>query len=161
MSFCNRQILDLPAPKRNVPLCLSARMGLSWQRLHPTSHSPFRKGSAQQWVLISDGEPLAMWMVSRAEAGVNMSPGPSSQVMRHFPVGPGRAGRLLYCQEAASWAKGSSQQRQQRENWYLESPGQQPQPRQLPCVRLSLVFNRVALLSAFWLLVPILDLRTQ
>lgn len=56
MSFCNRQILDLPAPKRDVPLCLSARMGLSWQRLHPTSHSPFGRGSAQQWVLISDGE---------------------------------------------------------------------------------------------------------
>lgn len=87
MSFCNRQILDLPAPKRNVPLCLSARMGLSWQRLHPTSHSPFGKGSAQQWVLISDGEPLAMWMVSRAEAGVDMSPGPKQSGDEAFPCG--------------------------------------------------------------------------
>lgn len=56
MRFGNRQILDLPAPKRDVPVCLSARMDLSRKKLYPMSHRPFGKGSAQQWVFIGDGE---------------------------------------------------------------------------------------------------------
>lgn len=39
-------------------------------------------------------ETLATWLVSRAEAGVDMSPVPSSHVVRYCPAGPGRAGRL-------------------------------------------------------------------
>lgn len=90
LSFCNRRILDLPAPRRDVPLCLSARMGL-----YPMSHRPFGKGSAQQWGLIGHGEGNSGNMeVSRAEAGVDMSPAPSSHVVRHFRASPGRTGRL-------------------------------------------------------------------
>lgn len=143
--------IHLPAPGGDVPLCLPARVGLGRERLH--SMVPLgrevssnglmgdREGNFGSGELCPEQRQEWTWALAPAVGwGGAFSQGPAD----------------CTAQEADSWVKGSSQQRQQRNNWHSESSRQQPQPWWLPCVNLSLVFKGVALISAFWLLVPIL-----